>query len=116
MPDLNPNVGVFWYFFTEVFEHYHQFFLCVFQINILVYVLPLAITLRFISTCRNPARVGDLRHSPVFLFMEYHMLVGIFKPYPSVADAAIFLSFLPAWAHLFHCEPGAGAGAGAREE
>lgn len=35
-PDLTPNIGLFWYFFTEMFEHFRLFFLAVFQLNALV--------------------------------------------------------------------------------
>ena len=46
VPDLTPNVGLFWYFFTEAFEHFRVFFLCVFQINAFLYVLPLSVRFR----------------------------------------------------------------------
>jgi hypothetical protein len=29
--DHTPNVGLFWYFFTEMFEHFRLFFVCVFS-------------------------------------------------------------------------------------
>jgi len=44
--DLAPNVGLFWYFFTEVFDHFRTFFVYVFQIHAFVYVAPLTIRLR----------------------------------------------------------------------
>ena len=47
VPDLTPNVGLFWYFFTEAFEHFRVFFLCVFQINAFLYVLPLSFRFRY---------------------------------------------------------------------
>lgn len=31
--DLTPNVGMWWYFFTEMFEHFRSFFLGVFQVR-----------------------------------------------------------------------------------
>ena len=46
VPDLTPNMGVFWYFFTEMFEHFRLFFICVFQINAFIYAVPLAVKLR----------------------------------------------------------------------
>ena len=33
MPDLTPNVGMWWYFFTEMFDHFRPFFLGVFQVS-----------------------------------------------------------------------------------
>lgn len=46
VPDLRPNIGLFWYFFTEVFEHFLSFFLAVFQVQIFVYAFPLAYKFR----------------------------------------------------------------------
>ena len=46
VPDQAPNVGLFWYFFTETFEHFRVFFLCIFQINAFIYVLPLTVRFR----------------------------------------------------------------------
>ncbi|XP_078688856.1 GPI-anchor transamidase component PIGU-like [Branchiostoma floridae x Branchiostoma belcheri] len=83
-PDLTPNMGLFWYFFTEMFEHFRIFFLCVFQLNAVFYVIPLAI---------------KLRDHPMF---HLHLLVGltaVFKSYPTFGDAALFLSLLPVWGH-----------------
>lgn len=31
--DLAPNVGMWWYFFTEMFDHFRAFFLGVFQVG-----------------------------------------------------------------------------------
>ncbi|OCT78291.1 hypothetical protein XELAEV_18029398mg [Xenopus laevis] len=43
VPDLTPNIGLFWYFFAEMFEHFSLFFVCIFQINVFFYTLPLTI-------------------------------------------------------------------------
>ena len=51
VPDLTPNIGLFWYFFTEAFEHFRVFFLCVFQINAFIYVLPLSVRFRLALEC-----------------------------------------------------------------
>lgn len=32
--DLTPNVGMWWYFFTEMFDHFRVFFRGVFQVSI----------------------------------------------------------------------------------
>ena len=44
--DLAPNVGIFWYFFTEVFDHFRTFFVFVFQIHAFIYVAPMTIRLK----------------------------------------------------------------------
>ena len=86
VPDLTPNVGVFWYFFTEMFEHFRIFFVCVFQINTFIYSIPLAVKL-----CDRP----------LFQLYVVMFLVSIFKSYPSYADTALYLSLLPLWQHVF---------------
>ncbi|XP_052269507.1 phosphatidylinositol glycan anchor biosynthesis class U protein-like [Dreissena polymorpha] len=86
VPDLTPNLGVFWYFFTEMFEHFRPFFICVFQINAFLYTVPLAV---------------KLRDHPVFLAYVLVTLMSIFKSYPSYADVAVFITLLPMWKHVF---------------
>lgn len=86
VPDLTPNLGVFWYFFTEMFEHFRVFFICVFQINAFLYTVPLAV---------------KLRDQPVFLMYVLVALMSIFKSYPSYADVALYLTLLPMWNHVF---------------
>lgn len=49
VPDLTPNIGLHWYFATEMFDHFRSFFVAVFQMHTAVYVVPLAIKFR-----RNP--------------------------------------------------------------
>jgi len=39
-------MGLFWYFFLEMFDHFRLFFLVVYQINIFIYTIPLAIIFR----------------------------------------------------------------------
>lgn len=48
MDDLTPNVGIFWYFFTEIFQHFELFFRVLFQLHLFVYPLPFALTLRWV--------------------------------------------------------------------
>ncbi|XP_054711702.1 phosphatidylinositol glycan anchor biosynthesis class U protein-like [Uloborus diversus] len=86
-PDLTPNIGLFWYFFTEMFEHFRIFFLCTFQLNVFVYTAPLAIR---------------LRKEPIFLLFVQLMIISIFKSYPSIGDVAFYFSLLPIWSHFFH--------------
>ncbi|KAJ8696015.1 hypothetical protein PTI98_005916 [Pleurotus ostreatus] len=35
LPDLTPNPGMWWYFFTEMFDHFRPFFLMVFSVSVL---------------------------------------------------------------------------------
>jgi phosphatidylinositol glycan class U len=86
VPDLTPNYGLFWYFFTEMFDHFRLFFLCVFQINAFIMSIPLSI------------RFHD---QPVFVFCLVVSLTSVFKSYPSFGDVLLPLAFLPLWAHLY---------------
>ncbi|TSZ40538.1 Phosphatidylinositol glycan anchor biosynthesis class U protein [Bagarius yarrelli] len=86
VPDLTPNIGLFWYFFAEMFEHFRFFFICVFQINIFLYTIPLAI---------------KLKEHPVFLIFMQIAIISIFKSYPTVGDIALYMAFLPVWSHLY---------------
>ena len=45
--DLRPNVGLLWYLFIEMFDHFRSFFLIVFQFNMFIYCLPMSIKFRY---------------------------------------------------------------------
>lgn len=68
LPDLTPNPGLWWYFFTEMFDHFRPFFLMVFsvrlriryilclaksylwQVHLLIYVVPMCIKFQWVFT------------------------------------------------------------------
>jgi phosphatidylinositol glycan class U len=84
--DLQPNMGLFWYFFTEMFDHFRSFFTYVFQLNVFIYVVPLAI------------RLWD---SPIVYIYVQIGLIAIFKSYPSLGDCGLYLTLLPTFFYLF---------------
>ncbi|XP_032950874.1 phosphatidylinositol glycan anchor biosynthesis class U protein isoform X3 [Rhinolophus ferrumequinum] len=86
VPDLTPNIGLFWYFFAEMFEHFSLFFVCVFQINVFFYTIPLAI---------------KLKEHPIFFMFIQIAVISIFKSYPTVGDVALYMAFFPVWNHLY---------------
>uniref|UniRef100_A0A8D0GT32 Phosphatidylinositol glycan anchor biosynthesis class U n=1 Tax=Sphenodon punctatus TaxID=8508 RepID=A0A8D0GT32_SPHPU len=86
VPDLTPNIGLFWYFFAEMFEHFSLFFVCVFQINVFFYTIPLAV---------------KLKEHPIFFMFVQIAIISIFKSYPTVGDIALYMAFLPLWSHLY---------------
>ncbi len=43
--DLTPNMGLWWYFFAEIFEHFRLFFLFVFHMQPVLLLLPLTLRL-----------------------------------------------------------------------
>ncbi|KAH6557413.1 hypothetical protein KP509_1Z115700 [Ceratopteris richardii] len=83
--ELSPNLGLFWYFFTEVFDFFRPFFLLVFHANILFMILPLTIR---------------LHHRPLFLAFVFCSIVAMLKSYPSVGDTTLYLGLMP----LFRAE------------
>jgi phosphatidylinositol glycan class U len=86
LPDLTPNVGLWWYFFIEMFDSFRNFFLGVFWIHLSSYVGPLTIR---------------LRRQPLFVLTILLGIFAIFKPYPSISDTSLFLAMLPLYRHIF---------------
>ncbi|XP_043267801.1 phosphatidylinositol glycan anchor biosynthesis class U protein [Venturia canescens] len=93
VPDLRPNIGLYWYFFTEMFEHFRWLFIASFQINVsLLYIVPLALR---------------LRRDPMLLAFSYLAIGAIFKSYPCLGDVGFYMALLPLWKHLFqHMQQG----------
>lgn len=88
--DLQPNIGLFWYFFTEMFEHFRPLFLFSFQMNaIVLYLVPLTI---------------KLHKQPIFLATILIALTSIFRSYPCVGDIAFYMALFPLWKHSTICK------------
>ncbi|KIW82792.1 hypothetical protein Z517_02035 [Fonsecaea pedrosoi CBS 271.37] len=85
VPDLTPNVGLWWYFFIEIFDSFRDFFIGVFWLHLVGYVG--GMTLR-------------LQSQPLFVITSLLGLFAIFKPYPSIADVSLYLGFLPMYQHV----------------
>ncbi|CAJ2499876.1 Uu.00g027290.m01.CDS01 [Anthostomella pinea] len=84
--DLTPNVGLWWYFFIEMFDSFRSFFLGVFWLHLSSYVGGLSIR---------------IRSQPLAVVTLLLGIFGIFKPYPSVSDASLFFAMLPLFRHVF---------------
>lgn len=89
LPDLTPNVGLWWYFFTEMFDSFREFFLGVFWLHVASYM---------------PGLTIRLRKQPLFVATTLTGIFAIFTPYPSIADATLYLSLVPLFRHLFPCK------------
>ncbi|KAH9889837.1 PIG-U-domain-containing protein [Cubamyces lactineus] len=86
LPDLTPNPGLWWYFFTEMFDHFRPFFLMVFSVHLLIYVAPLCI---------------KFQHD--FLYAAF-LLIGVlatFKPYPTLSDPGLFFSLFSIFPEVY---------------
>ncbi|GAA5869291.1 hypothetical protein JCM16303_000417 [Sporobolomyces ruberrimus] len=86
MPDLTPNIGLTWYFFIEMFDHFRSFFLGVFALHPLVYVAPLTY---FYSK--------DVLFAIVILVGSSTLL----KSYPTLGDYALWHALLACYSELF---------------
>eukprot|EP00112_Aurelia_sp_Birch-Aquarium-sp1_P004592 Seg1520.4 transcript_id=Seg1520.4/GoldUCD/mRNA.D3Y31 product="Phosphatidylinositol glycan anchor biosynthesis class U protein" protein_id=Seg1520.4/GoldUCD/D3Y31 len=86
VPDLTPNMGLFWYFFLEMFDHFRLFFLWILQLNAFIYVIPFSII---------------FRKKPEFLFYLLLATISWCKSYPAVGDLVMPLALLPLWKHCY---------------
>ncbi|KAH8104708.1 PIG-U-domain-containing protein [Cristinia sonorae] len=77
LPDLTPNVGLWWYFFTEMFDHFRPFFLMVFSVHLLIYVVPVCI---------------KFQHDMLYVVFLMAGVLAAFKPYPTLSDPGLFVS------------------------
>ena len=89
LPDLTPNVGLWWYFFIEMFDSFREFFLGVFWLHLGGYVGGLCIR---------------LRKQPLFVITTLLGICAIFKPYPSISDTSLYFALIPLYRHIFPCE------------
>ncbi|KAK3355650.1 GPI transamidase subunit PIG-U [Neurospora tetraspora] len=86
LSDLAPNIGLWWYFFVEMFDSFRSFFLAVFWLHLSSYVGGLSVR---------------LRQQPLVVITLLLGIFTIFKPYPSIADASLFLGMVPLYRHVF---------------
>ena len=77
--DLRPNIGLWWYLFVEMFEHFRPLFLAVFQLLPAAFIIPAAI--RF-------------RSEPLFLVWYVSSVLAVLKPYPTVGDIGLSIALL----------------------
>lgn len=86
LSDLTPNVGLWWYFFIEMFDSFRDFFLGVFWLHVVAYM---------------PGLTIRLHKQPLFAAVTMIGIFSAFTPYPSIADAGLYLSLVPLFRHLF---------------
>lgn len=46
LPTLTPSLSLWWYFFIEIFDHFRDFFLLVFNVHLLAWVVPICLRFR----------------------------------------------------------------------
>ncbi|EEB07675.1 pig-U [Schizosaccharomyces japonicus yFS275] len=79
LQNLSVSLGLWWYFFIEIFETFRSFFLFVFAIHPFTYTLP--VTIR-------------LRKQPLTAFVVLVGVTGLLKSYPSIADLSLFVTLI----------------------
>ncbi|BGP19077.1 hypothetical protein JCM10213_006656 [Rhodosporidiobolus nylandii] len=85
IPDLTPNIGLSWYFFIEMFDHFRAFFLCVFALHPLVYVAPVTYF---------------YRDDPLFAVVLHTGATSLLKSYPSLGDYGLWHALLACYSEL----------------
>ncbi|EFO93246.1 hypothetical protein CRE_22096 [Caenorhabditis remanei] len=77
---IQPNVGIYWYFFVQIFEHFRSFYTNSFVI--LYFFMPFPIT------CM-------IRKDPILHFTIIGLLASIFFPYPTLNQVSLIFAILP---------------------
>ncbi|CCK71057.1 GPI-anchor transamidase subunit GAB1 KNAG_0F03930 [Huiozyma naganishii CBS 8797] len=81
-----PNLGLWWYFFIEMFQEFIPFFKGVFN------VFHVGVT---------PAIAWRFRGQPLYSFVISLLWLTLTKPYPTLGDTALCFAYLPLFAPLF---------------
>ena len=85
---ITPNVGLWWYLFTEMFEFFTPFYLGMFNLYSFSFIIPIA--MRLFESKSSP-KLGDS-----FLAVLLSLLwISFTKSYPTVGDLGFALSLLP---------------------
>lgn len=77
--DLRPNIGLWWYMFIEMFDHFRPLFLGVFQLLPWAFIVPGA---------------TRLNEDPLMLVWFISAVLSVTKPYPTVADIGLSMQLL----------------------
>ena len=72
--DHTPNLGLYWYMFSLVFEPFRDFFSFVFNYHFFAYPFPM---------------LARIPHDPLFVACWCVLCIGIFKSYPSVPETEL---------------------------
>ncbi|CAH8860695.1 unnamed protein product [Trichobilharzia szidati] len=83
--DCTPQMGIYWYMFVEMFEHFREFFTWVFQL--LIFILVVGLTLKF-------------SHNPLYICLITSLLMNVLQPYHSIGQLGLLISILPIWNHI----------------
>jgi hypothetical protein len=94
--DLTPNVGMWWYFVTEMFDHFRPFFVGVFHVSICY--LETFIDVQLHNVLYVAPICLRMKHDPLLAMVIITGIFSTWKSYPALGDLAI-------WAGLLGCFP-----------
>lgn len=100
---ITPNLGLWWYLFTEMFESFTCFYLGVFNIYSVIFILPIAV--RLFEFSLSPGKpIGD----SFLAIIVCYLWLSLTKSYPCVADLAFGFSLLTIFKDTIikHCHYG----------
>jgi hypothetical protein len=126
LPDLTPNPGLWWYFFTEMFDHFRPFFLSAFTVTMAVparttlaetsciidahidlrcsYMHQVQVSFRSCDRSSAQANREGCSHDPLYAAFLLQGVVATFKPYPTLADPGLFVSLFAVFPEVFLCK------------
>jgi len=86
LPELNPNPGLWWYFFMEMFDYFRPFFLMAFSMHLLIYVAPICV---------------KFQHDPLYATFLLQGIFAILKAYPTLSDPGLFISMVSIFPEVY---------------
>ncbi|GAA5946675.1 hypothetical protein JCM3765_000345 [Sporobolomyces pararoseus] len=102
IPDLTPNIGLTWYFFIEMFDHFRSFFLVVFALHPLIYVAPVTYFYRKDTLFAIVLLVGSstlLKSYPTLGdYALWHVLLACYSELLPYVSSPLFHTLLPLYA------------------
>lgn len=86
---IQPNLGLWWYLFTEMFNFFTPFYVGIYNLYSAIFIVP--ITLRLFEFKLSKAAIGD----SFLAFVLSYLWLSFTRSYPTVGDLGFGLSLLP---------------------
>ncbi|EGV64768.1 hypothetical protein PSN45_005117 [Yamadazyma tenuis] len=94
---IQPNVGLWWYFFTEMFDFFTPFYIGVFNLFSMIFIVPL--TIRFFEYEDKDPKKASVKTGDAFLAVYLcYVWMSFLKSYPTVGDFGLAISLAPIFA------------------
>lgn len=83
---ITPNLGLWWYFFTEMFDAFSEFYLGIFNLYSFIFVVP--VTMRFLGM------ESSTMIDAIFAIWSQVGILNISRAYPTIADNNLYFSMM----------------------